>query len=68
MLSDSFKDMLLTEAKGNLKNGGRGIGNVLESVLLNGLSDVLVEVMGNDVSSVRITGKADDGKLLYEMQ
>lgn len=66
VLSDSFKDMLLTEAKGNLKNGGRGIGNVLEAVLLNGLSDVLVEVMGKSIDSVRITGKTADGKLLYE--
>lgn len=67
-LSDSFRNMLLTEVKGNLKNGGRGIGNVLESVLLNGISDILVEVMGESVDSITITGKGDDGKLIYERE
>ena len=64
-LSESFRQMILDKAKGNLKNGGRGIGNVLETELLNGISDVLVEVMGEDVDTLVITGKDDGGKLLY---
>lgn len=66
VLSDGFRDTLLAEAKGNLKNGGRGIGNVLETVLLNGISDILVEVMGEPIQTIIITGKGDAGKLLYE--
>lgn len=64
-LSEAFKDTLLAEAKGNLKNGGRGIGNVLEMVLLNGISDILVEVLGDNVTAIEITGKGEDGRLLY---
>ena len=66
-LSEEFKSDLFAEAKGNLRNGGRGIGNVLETVLLNGISDVLVEVLCKDVSTIEITGKGEDGKLMYKI-
>ena len=37
-LSDSALDTLLTQALGNLENGGRGIGNIVENQLINPLS------------------------------
>jgi len=37
-LSEAAMDTLTREALGNLQNGGRGIGNVVESLLINPLS------------------------------
>ena len=37
-ISDKAREHLLEAAKGNLENGGRGIGNVVESHLINPLS------------------------------
>lgn len=68
VLSDNFKKMLFEEAKGNLKNGGRGIGNVLENELLNGISDILIDIIGKGVDKAEITGKKQDGKLAYTIE
>lgn len=37
-ISDKVHDALLSSAIGNLDNGGRGIGNIVESLLINPLS------------------------------
>lgn len=37
-LTDKAKDVLKAHAVGNLENGGRGIGNIVESLLINPLS------------------------------
>lgn len=37
-LTDKAKDVLKQHAIGNLENGGRGIGNIVESLLINPLS------------------------------
>lgn len=66
-LSEDFHGQLLKEAKGNLKNGGRGIGNVLESALLNGISDIFTELMGEKAGQIVITGRGKDGKLVYQL-
>ena len=38
IISDKAHDTLLSNAIGNLDNGGRGIGNIVESLLINPLS------------------------------
>ena len=37
-LSDEVHEILLNAAIGNLDNGGRGIGNIVESMFINPLS------------------------------
>ena len=41
--SDKAKDILLEKALSNLENGGRGIGNIVESLLINPLSRYLFD-------------------------
>ena len=43
-ISDKAREHLLEAAKGNLENGGRGIGNVVESHLINPLSRALFDL------------------------
>ena len=38
IITDKAKDTLLKKAIGNLDNGGRGIGNIVESCLINPLA------------------------------
>lgn len=38
VLSENAKSILLSKAVGNLANGGRGIGNIVESLLINPLA------------------------------
>ncbi|MCD7892060.1 MAG: AAA family ATPase [Erysipelotrichaceae bacterium] len=42
-ISDNAKDILLNQALSNLSNGGRGIGNVVENLLINPLSRYLFD-------------------------
>jgi len=42
-LSDAAMEVLRTKAVGNLDNGGRGIGNIVESLLINPLSRYLFD-------------------------
>ena len=46
-LSDEAYSFLLSEATNNLSNGGRGIGNIVEKLLINPLSRYLFD---NDIS------------------
>lgn len=49
VISDAAKETLLHKACANLKNGGRGIGNVVEDALINPLSRFLFdEGIAND--------------------
>ena len=41
VLSEAFRDFLLKRITADLSNGGRGIGNTVESCLINPLSDIL---------------------------
>lgn len=49
-LSDDAKSILLSKALDNLANGGRGIGNIVESLLINPLSRYLFDegISGNE--------------------
>ena len=42
-VSDRFKDYLLAKAKKDLTNGGRGISNMVETCLINPLSQILIK-------------------------
>lgn len=48
--------ILVKQALGNLTNGGRGIGNVVENLLINPLSRYLFdnEIFDNESKSIRI--------------
>ena len=43
IISDNFKDELFGVAVKDLSNGGRGIGNVVETYLINPLSDIIIQ-------------------------
>lgn len=49
VISEKAMSVLLEKALGNLANGGRGIGNIVESLLINPLSRYLFDenIMGN---------------------
>ena len=52
--SDSARETLLTQALGNLNNGARGIGNIVESCLINPLSRYLFDHEIFDNARVKI--------------
>lgn len=60
MITDKAKSVLVDKALNNLGNGGRGIGNVVESLLINPLARYIFdeEIKGN----VRITLNDIDGE------
>ena len=43
VIKEPFRAYLMEEARGNLSNGGRGIGNKVDTCLIHPLSDVLVK-------------------------
>ena len=53
-VSDTAMDTLTKQALGNLQNGGRGIGNVVENYLINPLSRYLFdhEIFGDAVVTI----------------
>lgn len=53
-LTDDARNILLEKANENLDNGGRGIGNVVESLLINPLSRYLFDNMIFDNSKIVI--------------
>ncbi len=63
-LSAEFRQALLTRCTRDLDNGGRGIGNQLESVFINPLSRVLFETEMEGVKTVTITGLAEMEKVI----
>lgn len=67
VLDDDFYQYLHARASENLINGGRGIGNIVESVLINPLARVMVEKAPARGSEIHITGANTDGTLSVEM-
>lgn len=43
IVQKTFKEYLLEEAKSDLSNGGRGIGNMVETYIINPLTEVLIK-------------------------
>ncbi|MDI9499351.1 MAG: AAA family ATPase [Bacillota bacterium] len=66
-LSDEYYSQLYARAKGNLVNGGRGIGNMVESHLINPLSRTLVMKHIEEGSVLEITSMDERGSLLYDI-
>jgi len=53
-IQDPFREQLLKRSKENLENGGRGIGNVVETILINQLSKVLVKELDKDIKTITL--------------
>lgn len=59
-ITDSAYSVLLSRALGNLANGGRGIGNIVEDLLINPLSRYLFDNEILSDASLEITGISAD--------
>ena len=67
-LDINYYDELKSKALGNLINGGRGIGNIVESILINPLSRVMVTRHLPEGSKLRVISYKDDGTLSYKYE
>ena len=63
-LSAAFRQELLTRCTRDLDNGGRGIGNQLESSFINPLSRALFETDLEGLTQVAITGLSEVEKVI----
>lgn len=63
--SDAFVASLHEKASQNRINGGRGIGNVVESLLVNPLSRILIKQHVQSGEELEILGLNEDGTLSY---
>lgn len=68
VISQQAYQSLSRKAKANLINGGRGIGNVVESALLNPLARIVFERMPGKGSVIRINEIQDDGTLIVDVE
>lgn len=66
-ISDKAREHLLEAAKGNLENGGRGIGNVVESHLINPLSRALFDLNVAENGTLKVVDLRDNGSI-YELE
>lgn len=60
-IRDAFRSFLMEEAKKNLSNGGRGIGNLVETRLINPLSNVLIQASWSPGDCLVIEDRSPDG-------
>ena len=69
IISDEFKEQLFEIASKDLSNGGRGISNLVETYLVNPLSNVLIEKELQDNSSLIINHLIKESKMFnYEIK
>ncbi|MFU0662942.1 AAA family ATPase [Gardnerella vaginalis] len=61
-----FKDYLLNKAKSDLSNGGRGIGNMVETCLVNPLAKVLIHEEWKSGDSIVIKAGPSEADGLFE--
>lgn len=66
-ISDKAREHLFEAAKGNLENGGRGIGNVVESHLINPLSRALFDLNVAENGTLKVVDIRDNGSI-YELE
>ena len=66
-ISDKAREHLLEAAKGHLENGGRGIGNVVESHLINPLSRALFDLNVAENGTLKVVDIRDNGSI-YELE
>lgn len=64
-IEEEFKKHLLDKAKANLENGGRGIGNVVETILINPLSNIIIQEMGRGNKNINILAVDNNGDIIY---
>ena len=62
-IKDPYKKYLIDEAKQDLSNGGRGISNLVETSLINPLSQVLVKEQWKSGNSIIIQSRPMDNAL-----
>ena len=65
-IEDAFYDYLIEESLNNLENGGRGIGNVIESKLVNSIASIMTEGNISDNASITLSNRPINGKDLPE--
>jgi ATP-dependent Clp protease ATP-binding subunit ClpA len=65
-ISDTYYKFLRNKASENVMNGGRGIGNIVESYMINPISRYLILNKANIDSTIRISGLDDEGNILIE--
>ena len=63
VIRDPFRQFLLNKAKSDLSNGGRGIGNMVETCLINPLSNVLVKEALKEGDSIIIEDAPKDDEV-----
>ena len=62
-----YKEYLLSKAQDDLSNGGRGIGNMVETYLVNPLAELLIKEKWAPGDSIVIEDKSnvDDQQLTF---
>lgn len=63
---DAFKEYLFNRARQDLSNGGRGIGNMVETCLVNPLSRVLINEQWVSGDTVIIEDKLENGEKAFK--
>lgn len=66
VLDAQFKEYLLNKAKSDLSNGGRGIGNIVETCLVNPLAKVLIHEEWKSGDSIVIKAGPSEADGLFE--
>lgn len=66
-ISDNAKSLLADAAKNNLSYGGRGIGNVVESMLINPLARYLFDNEINGQEKINIKDIVFDSSMNYQL-
>lgn len=66
VLDAQFKEYLLNKAKSDLSNGGRGIGNMVETCLVNPLAKVLIHEEWKSGDSIVIKAGPSEVDELFE--
>lgn len=65
-IEDAFYNYLVEETLNNLENGGRGIGNVIESKLVNSIASIMTEGNISDNASITLSSRPMKEKDLPE--
>lgn len=66
VIETPFKDYLINKAKGDMSDGGRGISNMVETYLINPLSDVLIKEDWSSGDSDNILDKSDKPGVIFD--
>lgn len=67
-IQEPFRTYLMNKAKENLENGGRGIGNVVETALVNPLSNIIIKEINGNNKILIINDCENNGELSYSVE